>query len=313
MFRRPFVRWSVILAESSKRPVLHFVVGPTCSGKSAWALSEAIREGGEIVNADSVQIYKGLDIGAAKPSAEEFAKVPHHLFDLVKPDEAFTAGDYRRVALEVIEQRAAHVPLYIVGGSGFYLQALEHGMFEVGPISESIQTQVEEWRQLGQLFHELHWRDPASAEKIGANDFYRLQRALEVTLSAGRPFSEIQAEFRERRESGEGSLGQRFEIQKVGLSVDRHVLRGRIEKRTEKMLKMGLIEEVQGLVQKGFGSARALGAVGYKECMAFLAGELSRSDLAEAIVTSTMQLAKRQLTWFKRDPKISWISSAQLD
>ncbi len=292
----------------SENQTLYFVVGPTCSGKSHWAQTEALKNGGEIVNADSVQIYKGLNIGSAKPTLEEFGLLPHHLYDLIDPSGLFTAGDYRRVGLEIIEKRLPEAPLYVVGGSGFYLQALEFGMFEVAPIPGEITTQVQQLTDQGQLYSRLSALDPVSAQKISENDEYRLQRALEVTINEGRPFSEIQKEFKSKREA----LGDRFNIKKIGLTGgDRTQLRERVAARTEKMLQGGLLEEVEGLIRKGFGETKALKSVGYKECVAFLAGRLTRAELAPAIVISTMQLAKRQMTWFKRDSEISWISAAK--
>ncbi len=285
---------------------IYFVVGPTASGKSNWALNEAQKIGGEILNADSVQIYKHLDIGSAKPSAEEREVAPHHLYDLVEPDIEFTAGDYRRHALRRIGERIEKAPLLVVGGSGFYIQALEFGMFDVNAISDEIQKRVAEIEATGRLYAELLKLDPTSAEKIGPPDLYRLRRALQVTLAEGRPFSTIQAEFLDKKES----LGDQFTLKKVGLSTDRETLRRRVSRRTNAMLEAGLIDEVQGLVAKGYGETRVLRSVGYRECLDFLAGRLKREDLVGAIITSTMQLAKRQLTWFKRDKEITWISSS---
>lgn len=291
------------MSKITAKPKLTFVVGPTASGKSAWAMHEAIRLNGEIVNADSVQIYKGLDIGAAKPSNDDRKKVPHHLFDLVEPNETFTAGDYRRAALKVITERAVTTPLFIVGGSGFYLQALENGMFDVGPVSPEIAKKVDSWAQTGEVFEQLKKVDPASAQKINSNDHYRLGRALAVSLSEGRPFSKLQREF---ESDSRHKLNTEYEIVKIGFAPDRGELRKRVEARTAGMLKAGFINEVKSLLARGYGESKALGSVGYKECVDFLAGRLKQEDLAAAIVTSTMQLAKRQLTWFKRDREIKW-------
>lgn len=272
-------------------------------------MNRAEATGGEILNADSVQIYKGLNIGAAKPTREDFQKVPHHLYDLVEPNQTFTAGDYRREAMAIIEKCLPNTSLYVVGGSGFYLQALEYGMFEVGPISDDIRARVQQLAQAEILFEQLCAVDEVSAKKIGPNDTYRLQRALEVSLSEGRPFSEIQKEFQNKKES----LGARYELKKIGIKVDRDTLRTRVVARTESMLREGLIDEVRALVERGFGDTKALSSVGYKECLQFLNGQISREALPEAIITSTMQLAKRQSTWFNRDKEISWNLTTQLD
>jgi tRNA dimethylallyltransferase len=285
------------------------IVGPTATGKSTWALNEAVKNKGEILNADSVQIYKYLDIGSAKPSREEQGRVPHHLFDLVEPSQLFTAGDYRREALKIIEERLAEAPLYIVGGSGFYIQALEKGMYPVQPISSSIKAEVDEIVKNGELFSKIQSVDPKTAQKNGPNDHYRNRRALEVSLSEGRPFSQIESDFA----AAKNSLGDRFTLKKIGLNLDRVVLRERVAKRVQMMLENGLLDEVQALIDRGFSDTRALSSVGYRECVDHLAGRLKYDELAPLIVTSTMQLAKRQANWFKRDREISWISSANLD
>lgn len=295
--------------KNSQQPnKITFVLGPTASGKSRWALREALKTSGAILNADSVQIYKSLSIGAAKPTTEDQALVPHYLYDLAEPGEDFTAGDYRRAALDVIERELPHRPLYIVGGSGFYIQALEKGMYDVGPISPEIKKQVQQWVDSGGLYEELVKLDPEAAKKIGPKDPYRLQRALEVVMSEGRTMQKIAEDFRhDHRE-----LKEQYDVEKIGIFCPRDVLRQRVTRRTEQMLKSGFIEEVQNLLGQGLADTKALRSVGYKECVAVLTGRLNRADLLSAIVTSTMQLAKRQMTWFKRDHEIHWIEQADL-
>lgn len=289
------------MVESSNS--ITFVVGPTAAGKSNWALSEALKSGGIIANADSVQIYKGLNIGAAKPSAIELSQIPHFLYDIVSPLESFTAGDFRRKALSLIEEKIKSQPIFFVGGSGFYIQALEKGMFEVAPIPAQVKIQIEQIKAQNRLFEELKFRDLKSAIKIGSSDPYRLERALELVLSEGRSVDAIRAEFEQKNQL----LSKSYKIRKVGLFVDRESLRKRVLERTQNMLDAGLVTEVEGLLKAGFADTKALKSIGYKEVVAYLSGSLKREELVPAIVTSTMQLAKRQMTWFKRDLEIEWL------
>lgn len=285
------------------RNQIFFVVGPTASGKSAWALREAKNNNGIIVNADSVQVYKYLNIGSAKPNELEQKEVPHFLYDIVEPSIQFTAGDYYRAAMKVIEENIEKNNIYFVGGSGFYLQALEKGMFDVGPIPAEIQNKVAQINSPQELYNHLMKVDEKAAQKIGSSDPYRLSRALSVVWSTGKTMAQIEDEFRAKNLS----LSQKYSLIKVGIHCDRKTLRDRVTSRTEKMLQAGLLDEVKNLMAKGFAETKALSSVGYKECIEFLGGGMSMEDLKSKIVTSTMQLAKRQMTWFKRDKEIKWL------
>jgi tRNA dimethylallyltransferase len=296
----------VILAASTKintENLITIVVGPTAAGKSAWALEEAIQNQGAIVNADSIQIYKYVDIGAAMPTKDEQNKAPHFLYGFVEPDQTFTAGDYRRKALEAIETQIVKMPLYIVGGSGFYIQALEFGMYEVSPIQPEVVERADAIEAAGLLFESLHKLDEESARRIGPNDNYRLRRALELVLNEGQPMNQIKTHFQENQKN----LNDLYKVRKIGISCDREVLRSRVLVRTKKMLKLGLLDEVKALLDKGYAESKVLSSVGYRECAAYLAGRLKLVDLEASIVTSTMQLAKKQMTWFRRDKSITWI------
>lgn len=284
-----------------------FIVGPTGVGKSDHALSLASKNGMAIVNADSLQVYKGLDIGTSKPTLEERSQCPHYLFDIVKPGEAFTAGDYRRAVIDVLEN--IRVDAYIVGGSGFYIQALEKGMYEVGSVSESVKSEVEEriskYSHLGEkqsVVMALQEVDAAAAQRIPINDQYRLRRALEVSLSLGRPFSDLQREF----ESQHRPLSEFYSIEKIGLKMSRDKLLKRIQERTGHMLEKGLIEETRKFLDQGLEGWSPLRSVGYKETSAYLKGQIQREELFDAIVRATMRLAKKQMTWFRRDKDIQW-------
>lgn len=277
-----------------------FIVGPTAVGKSEFARRAAsypTDQKGEVVNADSLQLYKGLEIGTAKPSVEEMKSLPHHLFSIVDLGGQFTASDYRREALSLFKKREpAH--LFFVGGSGFYLRALEGGMYEAPPIPERIQKELV-GENLSSLYRELRDRDPETAQKIKSQDRYRILRALGVIRASGRTLTEIRNEFTQQELPAL--------LTKIGLTMDRSLLRKRVAQRAEQMLEGGLIEETQDLMAQGYGNWPPLNSVGYKECQKFLKeGRGTRSELLESMITSTMQLAKRQMTWFKKDPGVRW-------
>ncbi len=282
--------------------MITFVVGPTGAGKSAWALNQAERVNAIIVNADSIQVYKYFDLGSAKPTVADRARAQHELYDLVLPDQEFTAGDYRREALAVIEREYHNREIFVVGGSGFYIQALENGMYDIPKVNDEIRTQVRQWEANRELWPQLERIDPASARKLSPNDHYRLRRALEGSLATGRPWSEVAQNLKQNP----NRLAARYDVRKVGLTVERSRLRARIVERTAAMLTYGLIDEAKSLVNQGYRDTRPFNSVGYFECKEYLAGRLSRDRLAEAIVISTMQLAKKQMTWFRRDNAITW-------
>lgn len=293
-------------------PRLLFIVGPTASGKSDLAVEIAEKsKPAEIINCDSIQFFAGVDIGAAKPEPELLARVPHHLIGHVALGGSFTAGDFCREALAVIEERAQHgVSRFLpVGGSGFYVQALEKGMYEVPEIPEQVRTEIEAQAEdplrVEELHRELTKRDPEAALRISVRDRYRIVRALEILRAhpTGGTLSDIKKRFAE-------SAPQRpFSSRKIGLALEKEALRKRVRERAERMLKSGLIEEVEALRAKGLSHWSPLNSVGYREVQAMLDGHVLPADLADAIVTSTMQLVKKQMTWFKRDASIQWFDA----
>ena len=287
----------------SRNPIV-FVLGPTASGKSDWALKEAKKNAGVILNADSIQIYRDIHIGAAKPSLEDQKTVPHFLYDQVPLDLPFTAGDYRRLALKVIEEQVPKAPVYIVGGSGFYIQALDKGMFEVGEVSDSVTKEVESFTSNQEVWERLKELDPETAQGLSVSDSYRIRRALELVLNEKKTMREIKTQFAKTQKS----LSEKYTVKKIGFNVNRDELRRRVEKRTSEMLKNGLLDEVRTLIKKGYQNTKALRSVGYAECVQCLSGELEQDQLQGAIIISTMQLAKRQMTWFRRDTEIDWLS-----
>lgn len=290
----------------SGHPVL-FIVGATGTGKSRLALEIGRSHGLPVVNADSVQVYQKVNIGTAKATAEEQAQVPHYLLDEVPPPETFTAGDFRRRALEIIAKLVPQSPVLVVGGSGFYIQALQKGMYETSVVDEDIleqlQTEKDE-KGLLALYEELQQRDPISAGKISDQDAYRVLRAVALIRSHGKTPSQIHEEFVRQKEQAFP-----YPMATLGLKMNRDHLRLRVRQRTEEMLTQGLIEEVEALVAKGWGGWSPMQSVGYKETQAYLRGEFDRQQLVEEITKNTMRLAKRQGTWFRRDPAICWFDA----
>jgi tRNA dimethylallyltransferase len=306
-------------SEVKVRAHLVFVVGPTACGKSDFAVEaiEAVeardRAKGlalpppEIINCDSVQFFAGVEIGAAKPGPDLLARARHHLIGHVPIGGEYTAGDFRRDALKLVESRSREGSgrFFAVGGSGFYVQALEKGMYDVPEIAPEVRSQIEmdlQTKGLFALHTELKERDPEAAGKIQSADRYRIFRALEVLRSAppGETLTSIRARFEAARPPAP------FHINKIGLTCSREFLRRRVTERTRRMLKTGLLEEVEHLRAQGLSAWGPLSSVGYREAQDYLDGRLKFEELEGAIITSTMQLAKRQMTWFRRDAEIRW-------
>lgn len=281
------------------------VVGPTASGKSALGLKLAQHFGGAILNCDSLQTYRRLDIGTAKPPLNERALVPHHLFDILNPGEVLTAGDFRRMALEVLARELPLRPVFGVGGSGFYIQALEKGMFDVPkprPESEKRVRDLLEEKGLAHAYSELQRLDPESAETLNPNDSYRITRALIIIHDTGDKLSDVRNTF--------AAQPFPYPLLKLGLAPSREELLPRVRARTRQMLEDGFVEEVRQLVNEGWGEWPPMLSVGYRECQQFLRGEIASEKLPDLVVEKTMQLAKKQRTWFKRDPEIHWLTGA---
>lgn len=291
---------------NSQKPVV-FIMGTTASGKSGWALDWAQQFKGSIVNCDSVQLYKMLDIGAAKPTKEEMSLAPHYLYDYVEAGETMTAGKYARDFFPCMESLPER-PAFVVGGTGFYFQAIEKGMYPVRQIPPEITREIEESLKSEEgaqaLYAEFQRRDPEAAKKIHEQDRYRLGRAMELIRAEGKTLTEIRSEFTEVQKPFP------YPLLKIGITWDREILRQRVRQRTEGMLAAGLIEEVQGLLARGLGTWAPLGGVGYKEVVEYLQGKRSREWLVEEVTKNTMGIAKRQRTWFQRDPEVCWFEGA---
>jgi tRNA dimethylallyltransferase len=283
-------------------PLLVVILGPTGSGKTALSLELATRFHGEIVNCDSVAMYREFVIGTAKPSAEEQARAPHHLFDAIDPTNFTTAGEYGRRAREVvrqIQQRAA-LPI-VVGGTGLYLRALIDGLFAGPERSEELRQRLRQ-RAHEKGAHYLHRvlqrMDSETASRIHANDVPKMIRAIEVCLAAKQPMSE---QWKAGRESLTG-----FDILRIGLDPNRADLYRRIHERVLAMFDAGLVEETKQLLEKYGHTARPLYSIGYKQVVQLLRGEIDREAAVDAVQQAHRNYAKRQMTWFRREPDVSW-------
>ena len=279
------------------------IVGPTAAGKSALAVRLATAFGGEVVNFDSVQAYRGCDVGSGKLSFAERRDVPHHLIDIVDPGSAFTAGDFRREAVRVLDslRQRGSLPV-LVGGSGLYLRALLLGLFEGPPRSDELRGRLREvaGRRGGEFLHRmLRRKDGAVAARIHLRDTQKVLRALEVCLMAGRPFSDL---LRLGRQELAG-----FWVFKVGLSPPRAELYRRIDARAQQMYASGLVNEVRSVLdQLGGANGPPLEALGYRQARAVIEGRMTLEEAVRDTQQSTRQYAKRQLTWFRREPDVRW-------
>ncbi|MGC1363382.1 MAG: tRNA (adenosine(37)-N6)-dimethylallyltransferase MiaA [Silvibacterium sp.] len=290
-------------ASAGPEPLLVVLLGPTASGKTALSLELAERFEGEIVSCDSVAVYRAMEIGTAKPSLAERARVPHHLIDIYSPDEHSTAGDYARLARAAIRDISARGRLPIVtGGTGLYLRALLDGLFAGPQRSQKLRARLERSHTqhgAGWLHRVLGRLDAASAERIHANDTPKLIRAIEVSLAARRPLSEA---WKDGRDPLRG-----FRILRIGLEPERQALYARINERAARMFDEGLIEETRGLIEAYGESPRVFDSLGYRQARAVLRGEMTREEAVAAAQQGHRNYAKRQQTWFRREPEVRWL------
>lgn len=295
---------ALTLAKLDRVPLLVVVLGPTASGKTALAIALARRFGGEIVNCDSVAMYREFEIGTAKPTRAERAEIPHHLFDCVSPLSDVTAGEYERLARQVVHEIAGRNRLPVVsGGTGLYLRALLEGLFAGPQRSEELRERLGRMgkkRGAEHVHRILRRLDSAAADRIHANDISKVIRAIEVCLAARRPMTDL---WRQGREPLTG-----FRILRFGLNPDRNALYARIDERAERMFAEGLIEETERLLAKYGPAARALSSLGYKQAVQFLRGEVDRESALRAAQQAHRNYAKRQMTWFRREPEVRWLA-----
>jgi tRNA dimethylallyltransferase len=284
-------------------PLLVVVLGPTASGKTALSLVLAERFHGEVVNCDSVAMYREFEIGTAKPSASERARAPHHLLDFVDPTGYVTAGEYARLARQALAQIKSRGNLPIgVGGTGLYLRALLDGLFPGPQRSEELRERLRqrlEQNGADYLHRLLRRLDPDAAAKIHANDIPKLIRAIEVCLASRQKMTEL---WKQGRDPLTG-----FRIVRLGLNPDREALYARINQRAERMFESGLVEETKRLLAKYGDTARPLASLGYKQAVQLLQGEIDHKAALQAAQQAHRNYAKRQMTWFRREPEVVWL------
>ncbi|MBC7363564.1 MAG: tRNA (adenosine(37)-N6)-dimethylallyltransferase MiaA [Candidatus Aminicenantes bacterium] len=298
-----------MFAEAKK---ILIIVGPTAVGKTATALWLAQEFSGEIISCDSMQVYRGFDIGTDKPSLEERKKVRHHLIDFLDPSQQFSAADFAFLALEIAEDIIArrHLPI-VVGGTGLYHRALTVGLFKGPGRDQALRQKLkEEARAFGleKLYHKLRQIDPEYANKITPKDSIRIIRALEVYHKTGRPISE---HFRLTKSPLQA---RGFIPGQIGLKLERKELYRRIEERVNRMFERGLVAEVRKLLEQGLTEEAApFKGLGYRQVLRYLKGEISLEEAIELTKLETRHYAKRQMTWFRKTPGLTWFQPTEKD
>lgn len=292
------------------------IVGPTASGKSRLAMELAERFNAEIVSADSMQVYRSMDIGTAKPTKEQRAKIPHHLIDAANPDEEFTAARYKdeaSKAIHKIHERGKNI--FIAGGTGLYIRALTKGLLKCPGSDMKLRKEFaalanyhgEVGGDAKKYFHDtLKEVDPESASQIHPNNIVRIMRALEVYYLTNKPMSLFQREH--------GFSEEPYKMLKIGLRLDRDALYKRIEDRVDRMIADGLVEEVKRLAVLGYSyELKSMQGLGYKEIIGYIQNKYSLEDAIQEIKKNTRRYAKRQITWFRKETDIKWFSDAEND
>ncbi len=288
----------------NKRQKVVVIAGPTASGKTALGVDLALAFKGEIISADSMQVYRGMDVGTAKPTPEERKGIPHHLLDVADPDEEFNAAIYNSMALpKIAEIDSRGMSCFVVGGTGLYIKGLLDGLFESPPADRELRESLRlECDSSGpEVLHErLADLDPESADRIHPNDRVRILRALEIIHLTKRRFSALT--------KAHGFSDRHLNAMKLCLKVDREELYDRIDRRSLSMVENGLVEETESLLRKGYSpDLKPMKAIGYRHMINYLKGDWSLDEAISELQKDTRRYAKRQLTWFRADPEVTWI------
>lgn len=286
------------------------MAGPTASGKSELAVELATVFRGEILNADSMQVYRYMDIGTAKLPVEERKGISHHMIDIVNPDEEFNAGKYRSIAIPIIRDiHRRGKRCFVVGGTGLYIKALLRGLMSLPPVDTGLRERLKyEMRNdgLDALYRRLKRLDPDTASKIHPNDWVRITRALEIIQLTGKKVSEIR--------KGHAFKEKEFQYLYISLSLSRDELYDRINKRTVKMIQDGLLEETKNLLHMGYGpELKSMNSIGYKHMIKVINGEWNMEQAIRFLARDTRHYAKRQFTWFRKQPDVRWMNPKNID
>jgi tRNA dimethylallyltransferase len=298
------------LTNRRDKPDIVVICGPTGIGKTGVSISLAVQLSAEIVGADSMQIYRHMDIGTAKPTPDEMAAVPHHMVNIVEPDEPFDAAGYSKKTRQVILALADRgvLPL-VVGGTGLYIKALVHGIFETAPVDPAIRDRLRKLAQthgIGFLYRRLKECDAKTAERLHPNDTYRILRALEVQELTGEPVSS--------QHQAHGFRDNPFRVLKIGLDIPRETLYQQIDQRVDAMIDAGLLGEAEDLLKRGFApDLKSMRSIGYRHMVDHLLGRMPWDETVRTLKRDTRRYAKRQLTWFRSDGEVVWIDPRRIE
>ncbi len=297
------------MKSATVKPKIIIICGPTAIGKTTVAIDLAQDFEGQIIGADSMQVYKYMDIGTAKPTAEEQGRVLHHMVDIVEPDEPFDAAQYAEWArAKIIALDQQKITPFVVGGTGLYIKALVYGLFDEKVSDPKVRARLKaeaEARGIEYLYERLSRMDPATAARLHPNDSYRILRALEVVATTGQAISVHHQKH--------GFLEQPFEILKIGLNIDRTLLYERINRRVDAMIAAGFLQEVKDLLARGYSAdLKSMQSIGYRHMVDFIDGRFSWEECVRTLKRDHRRYAKRQLTWFGADPEIIWKEPGQV-
>ncbi len=297
------------MKSATVKPKIIIICGPTAIGKTTVAIDVAQDFEGQIIGADSMQVYKYMDIGTAKPTAEEQGRVLHHMIDIVEPDEPFDAAQYAEWArAKIIALDQQKITPFVVGGTGLYIKALVYGLFDEKVSDPKVRARLKaeaEARGIEYLYERLSRMDPATAARLHPNDSYRILRALEVVTTTGQAISVHHQKH--------GFLEQPFEVLKIGLNIDRTLLYERINRRVDAMIAAGFLQEVKDLLARGYSAdLKSMQSIGYRHMVDFIDGRFSWEECVRTLKRDHRRYAKRQLTWFGADPEIIWKEPGQV-